>query len=53
MSPLFIDDRKVFTAKVKANIANAQLCGEFSATVIEVISGKRNLAIKDSPELKF
>ena len=46
------DDRKVFRAKGKANIANFWLCDEFSATISDpVVSEKWQLAIKDSLEL--
>ena len=49
MPPFSVDDRKVFTAKVKTNIANFWQHDEFSATVSDpVVSGKWKLAIKDS-----
>ena len=45
LSPLFFYDRKVFTAKGKANIDNFCLHDEFSAIVIDpVASGKWRLA---------
>ena len=41
--PLFVDDRKVFTVKVKANIARFWQCDEFSAIQCDPIkSGKWN-----------
>ena len=50
---LFLDDRKVFTAKANiANNANFWLHDEFSATIMDsVASGKWKLVIKNP--LKF
>ena len=49
-----VDDRKVFTVKVKANIAYFWQRDEFSAIMSDsVVSRKLKLAIKDSFDLKF
>ena len=39
--PFFVDERKVFTAKVKANIANFWLCAEFSATIGDPVASEK------------
>ena len=51
---LFLDDRKVIPAKVKANVAYFWLCDKFNATVIDpVASGKWKSVVKDRFKLKF
>ena len=44
--PFSADNRKVFTVKVKANIANFSLCDEFNGTISDP-------AMKHSLELTF